>query len=169
MCDQCGGTCGGGVAVQDAPAGSQHALAFAAMNDPQILLKALIKNYEEAKRQSEKLYDHSHPVDEYAAFPSVPSSGDILWQPDYELPARIESLSVVLPVGITSATLYLGERAIPLYSAAVSTSLTLINWTNLGYILNRSDVRKLSFGAPLGAPGFIALSGHCLEAGTGWR
>lgn len=131
-------------------------------------LKLMAAQVEELKRQSRKLYDHSNPVDEYESSLGVPASNMVEIQPSYEIAERIECIFASLPVGITAATLQLGDRQIVLYNGAATVLQTIVTVQGTGMILNRNDVRRLTFtGAP--TTGFyIGLTGHTMES-DGWQ
>lgn len=113
-------------------------------------------------RISRQAFNHANPVDEFQTS-SFDGALVYRWYADYEIPERIEGILVSLPVGITGATLQLGQRYIPLYSGAATTLQTLINLNGLGLILDRSDARILSVtGAPT-TPFHVELTGYALE------
>lgn len=119
------------------------------------------------ERMGRKLFDATHPVDEYAYLQSPnaqPANTPVTWQPDYEQEVRIESIAYSLPIGITAADLQLGQRHIPLLGVGAATTAQTVGFMNgLGIIINRSDTRQLTFtGAPTSGH-YIALAGFLLE------
>lgn len=130
----------------------------------QAKLQMLFAHRQELLRQSRKLYDYSHPVDEWVS-DATPNAGPIEIQPDYEIPERIEQITASLPIGITSATLQLGQRNIILaaHGATATTSQTLVSLSYIGMILGRSDRRVLSFTGVPTTGFYIGLGGHCIE------
>ena len=126
--------------------------------------KLALATQQELRRISRKLYNWSNPVDEYQSSTGAPAGGRIDVQPDYDIPVRYESVLYSLPVGITSAVLTIGQRAIPLLSVAAATTAQTVNvLPYLGIIAVAEDKRFLTLtGAP--TTGFyIGLMGHCLE------
>lgn len=119
------------------------------------------------ERVERKIFDSTHPVDEYAYLPSPnfqAAGSPVTWQPDYEQEVRIESISWSLPIGITAADLQLGQRHIPLLQAGAATTVQTVSFMNgLGIILNRSDARILTFTGTPSSGHYIALAGFLLE------
>lgn len=119
------------------------------------------------ERMGRKLFDSTHPADEYAYLqspnfqqPNVP----VTWQPDYEQEIRVESITYSLPIGITAADLQLGQRHIPLLGVgAATTAQTVGVLMNQGIIINRSDTRALTFTGTPSSGHYIALGGYLLE------
>lgn len=131
-------------------------------DDGAMLLKLMYAQHQELLRQSRKLFDYSHPVDEYQ-WGNVPADGEIIITPNWQIPERIENITVSLPVGITGATLRLGDRQIPLYQGTATTAQTLVSLPNLGIVLEETSLRQLTFTGAATSPFYVALSGHCLE------
>jgi hypothetical protein len=113
-------------------------------------------------RISRQLFNAANPVDEYLSS-GVPSDGIITWSPDYELPERITDLIVSIPVGATSATIYLGGRHIVLMSEAALTAQRIVTLAFSGMILGRNDTRKLIIKGACTTDFYVNLSGHVLE------
>lgn len=128
----------------------------------QAKLQMLFAHRQELRRQSRKLYDYSHPVDEWVS-DATPNAGPIEIQPDYEIPERIEHIFASLPVGITAATLQLGQRNIILYSGGALGAQTLVSISYTGMILGRSDRRVLSFTGTPTTGFYLGFTGHCIE------
>lgn len=116
----------------------------------------------EQRRQRRALFNASNIVNEVVSS-LQPFAGPIIIQRDFDLPELITSILVSLPTGITAASLQLGQFFLPLYTGAALAAQLLVNPTGLGYLLNPSDPRILSFtGAP--TSGFsIALMGTAFE------
>lgn len=119
------------------------------------------------ERMGRKLFDSTHPVDEYAFLPSPNAQAagtPITWQPDYEQEIRVESITYSLPIGITAADLQLGQRHIPLLQVgAATTAQTTGVLMNQGIIINRSDTRALTLTGTPTSGHYIALAGFLLE------
>lgn len=119
------------------------------------------------ERMGRKLFDSTHPVDEYAFLPNPnfqQPNIPVTWQPDYEQEVRIESITYSLPIGITAPDLQLGQRHIPLLGVgAATTAQTTGVLMNQGIIINRSDTRQLTFTGTPTSGHYIALAGYLLE------
>lgn len=113
-------------------------------------------------RISRQAFDISNPVDEYQSG-SFDATNSYEWFADYEIPEQINGIIVSLPIGITSALLTLGQRFIPLYSGAATTTQTLVNLRNLVIILGRSDRRVLSVTGTPTTPFHVEIMGHAFE------
>lgn len=143
-----------------------HQDAHAYMQDDSAQhLHMLAALHQEAVRIGRRLYDRSMPVDEYAFSPDPnPVGVDITWQPDYEQEIRVESITASLPIGITAAVIQLGQRRIPLLGVgAATTAQTLVNVTNQGIIINRSDIRKVILTGTPTSGHYVALAGFLFE------
>src|SRR5882724_388187 len=110
-------------------------------------------------------FDHSHPVDEYQTTTGVPSGGRLDIQPTYDLPERNESILAVIPIGVQTATLQLGDRIFSLLNAAAPiTAAAVINLQGLGIIIGQSDERVLTLNpVPAAGPVHIELMGWADE------
>ena len=147
---------------------------------PGVLLASEIRALrQEMIRQARSQFDISHPVDEYISSPGLPSvsTGDevpppytsgVLLQRTWDLPERIESVIVTLPVGCTSAILKLADRWINVFpnqtaAAALVNSYTYVQH-GLGIILNQDDDRLLLMTGNLTAgPVHFELMGFAHE------
>lgn len=119
---------------------------------------------------SDQAFNYSHPVDEYApqGMPSPASGAGLLTitvQPDYDMPERIETILVIIPVGATSALLQLGQRTMQLYSGVALTVPSVINMHVSGVILNSDDPRVLTLTGATTSAGFVQLCGWALTRG----
>jgi hypothetical protein len=114
------------------------------------------------RRLSRQNFDVSNPVEEYQTS-ATPVVSPITLMRNYDIPERIESFLVLLPVGITSATLQLGDRFMQLYQGAATAVVTLVTASNLGIILSPDDVRQLTFVGAATSGASVFLFGHCLE------
>lgn len=127
------------------------------------MLRMLYAQHLEQQQQSAMLKDYSNPVDEYEYNTSAigAASLPVNIQPAFSSPVRIESVTVVLPSGITAAQIQLGKRVIPLLSAgAATTDVTVRNLVNLGIILVGSDDRFLTWTGAATSGYYVALSGY---------
>lgn len=126
------------------------------------VLGHLFHQSKELTRISRQLFNHANPVDEYQTS-SFGADLTYIWYADYEITERIEGILVSLPVGITSATLTLGQRNIVLYSGAATTVQTLVNLNGLGMELERSDRRQLTVTGVPTTPFHVELMGYVQE------
>ena len=131
-------------------------------DDRSMLLKLMYAQHQEMVRQSRKLYDYSHPVDEYQ-WGAVPADGEIIIQPNWQMSERIDNICASLPLGITKAVLQLGDRQIVLYQGAAIGTQTLVTLNGLGIVLEETNLRQLTFTGAATSNFYISLSGHCLE------
>ncbi len=114
------------------------------------------------RRLARQNFDAANPVDEWMSSSQVIPSPVTIMR-DYDLPERIESIAAWLPVGITAATLQLGQRFIPLYSGVATTLITFVNPTGLGIIVGPDDKRELTYVGAATSGLAIGLMGHTLE------
>lgn len=128
-------------------------------------LRILFAILSEMKLQSKLLRNEANPVDEYEynqsglTSPGTGSQSPVTIQAAFSGEVRIESITAILPVGITFAQLQLGKRYIPLYSGAATTLLTTVNLVDQGIILNGADDRFLTWTGAATSGYYIALSG----------
>jgi hypothetical protein len=117
----------------------------------------------------DQAFDYTHPVDEYA--PQGMSSTMALYpniinvQPDYDMPERIEAITVIIPVGATLAVLQLGQRTMTLYSGPVITTPIVTSVQCRGIILNSDDLRTLTITGGLTTAPYLGLCGWALTRG----
>jgi hypothetical protein len=132
--------------------------AFAALRLHHML--QLLKDY---------AFDHTHPVDEYGPQGLSPTStafpNSITVQPDYDMPERIDSVTVVTPVGATLSVLQLGQRTLTLYSGAALTTPLVQALQVRGIILNSDDPRVLTITGTLTSALYLGLTGFALTRG----
>jgi hypothetical protein len=118
------------------------------------------------KMANDRAYDYSHPVDEYA-----PQGGTavitntVTVQPDYDMPERINGLTVIIPVGSTAAVLQLGQRLMQLYSGSALTVPGILCMNVMGIVLNSDDPRRLTLTGTLTPPPYVGLTGFALTRG----
>jgi hypothetical protein len=128
------------------------------------ILRMLFAIRRENTLQNKMLKNHANPVDEYYGdqnpFDITQAPGGITIPAAFSSEVRIESIFVSLPVGITAATLRLGDRFIPLYNGVATTVQTILNIQGIGFILNGSDERFLTWTGTATTGYFIALNGH---------
>jgi hypothetical protein len=115
-------------------------------------------------------FDYSHPVDEYApqgmaAFAGATYPNVINIQADYDMPEKIESITVIVPVGCTFAVLQLGQRTLNVYSGAALTTPYLFTIPFAGVIVNSDDPRTLTLTGTLTSAPYLGLSGFALTRG----
>jgi hypothetical protein len=172
MCDECKGVCG---ASDSATVnGQSHSIVAYGPETPfgpfkvvqnsaehlHVVTQAAI--HKQLLRIARQTYNTSRPLDEYAGVNSPPPL-NVSWLAEYAITVRVESILASLPVGITSATLQLGQRYIPMYNGPATTAQLLWNPQGLGIILGESDNRAIVFtGAPTSGY-FVQLSGYALE------
>lgn len=114
---------------------------------------------------ADKGFDYTHPVDEYAPQGTPGPVQSLTIQSDYDMPERIETILVVIPVGATSALLQLGQRSIQYYSgAALTTPLVVSNHVS-GIIINSDDPRILTFTGTITSQPYLGLTGYALTRG----
>lgn len=114
------------------------------------------------ERMLRKLFEYSHPVDEYISSAGAPASNPVEWQPSWEHPEKIDHIIFSVPVGTTSAVLTLGDRTITLYAGAALTAALTNSLPVGGMILGRDDARFLNL-LPLAGPFHIELCGYADE------
>lgn len=85
------------------------------------VLRSLNDQVKELRRISRRSYNHQHPVEEYQGSATLPAN-QVIVQPNYQMRERIESILVSLPPGITSASLQLADRTVPLYASGPNTA-----------------------------------------------
>lgn len=136
-----------------------------------------------ARLQSDQLFDHSHPVDDYApqgmlanGTPAPGSAINLNIPTDYDMPVRYTSIAVLVPAGCLTLQLQLGQRVLQLRTASSGTDIGNVQpaWMNLtftGIIVNSDDPRVLtgSYAAqatttPPTEP-FVSLTGFALTRG----
>lgn len=109
-----------------------------------------------------QLYQRANPVDEWVDGMVNAATNQAQIQPDYNL-ERIESILAVVPAGVTSMTLTLGQRVIPLYAGAALGASEIVNPTGMGIILTENDKRIINFTGTATQPFYCGLMGHVLE------
>jgi hypothetical protein len=117
------------------------------------------------KMLSDKGFDYTHPVDEYAPQGIPGPIQSLTIQADYDMPERIETILVVVPVGTTSALLQLGQRSMQLYSGAALVSPLVIAMPVHGLIVNSDDPRILTFTGAVTSQPYLGLTGYALTRG----
>lgn len=135
----------------------------------EIAVAAALKFHHLMKMQDDRAFDHSHPVDEYqpqglstssASFPN-----QLIIQPDYDMPERIEAIFSITPVGATLAVLQLGQRILTFYSGAALTTPLVQTHQVRGMILNSDDQRVFTLTGALTSAPYIGLTGFALTRG----
>jgi len=154
---------------------NQDAQATAATNPGQYMREQFARQTLAMERMARRLFDLSHPVDEYQSTPGIPQQwpgGNLAGQfpyavqltPSWELPEKIESILWTIPVGITAAWAKLSDRWISLYGGAATTEPVSGQLINLTIILNRDDDRLLLMaGTPPAGPCHFELMGMADE------
>jgi hypothetical protein len=118
------------------------------------------------KMLSDQGFDYSHPVDEYAPQGSPGPQQSVTVQPDYDMPERIEAITVVIPVGATSALLQLGQRSLQLFSDATALTAPIAQSFEVrGIILNSDDPRILTLTGAITSQPYLGLTGFALTRG----
>jgi hypothetical protein len=173
MCDECGGQLQHkhpGIINSRGATGPRGPYDVLTQSKEEAFLRTQMALHAELRRLSRQAYDHSRPVDEYKWLSSPPQAAAVdtypasaTWLADYTMPVRIESIMYSLPVGITGATVQLGQVHIPLYAGGATTAQIVNSLPGLGIILDEVDQRMIWFqGAP--TSGFsINLAGFALE------
>lgn len=145
------------------PGTGQRAVDRHTSDYEEVTVEDLLQNIAlDLRRLARQNFDSSNPVDECVTS-ALPVLSPVTIMRDYDIPERIESITVLLPVGITSATLQLGTRFLPLYSGVATTLITPVNFTGLGIIISPDDVRQLTFVGTATSGLAVCLAGHCLE------
>jgi hypothetical protein len=128
------------------------------------------------RRQARQNFDHSHPVDEYISslgidainnWDGAPWTSAVIVQPTWDMPERIESIVVGLPVGCTNAVIKLGDRWIPAHPhpgtpiTASDTVAPRIVLDGHGFLIDQNDDRLLLMTGTLTAgPTHFELMGY---------
>lgn len=118
------------------------------------------------RMMSDRVFDYSHPVDEYGPQGSPGSTvvlASITLQPDYDMPERIEKITYSIPVGTTLASVLLGQRLIILYQGA-ALAVPVVGYLSTGIIINSDDPRIFTCTGSTGVP-YFGLSGWALTRG----
>lgn len=123
-------------------------------------IRLQLELHQVAMRILRQLYQHANPIDEWVNLPAGTAQEQI--QPDYSL-ERIEAILAIVPAGVTSMTLTLGQRTIPLYAGAALATSQVVNPNNLGIILTENDKRIVQFTGTSTQPSYVGLMGHVLE------
>lgn len=160
-----------GLDTDPGPYGSPHSAPDRAEHPTpeQIAGRAAVKFSHLMAMIKDQAFDYTHPVDEYA--PQGMSSTMALYpniinvQPDYDMPERIEALTVIIPVGATLAVLQLGQRSMTLYSGPVITTPIVTSVQCRGIILNSDDLRTLTITGALTTAPYLGLCGWALTRG----
>jgi hypothetical protein len=116
------------------------------------------------KFSDDRLFDFSHPVDEFQPNGTVIAS-TLTVQPDYDMPEKIESITCIVPVGATSATIQLGARYLTVYSGAALAVPLIVLLDGIGIILNADDLRQVIFAGALTSSPYLGLTGYALTRG----
>jgi hypothetical protein len=142
-------------------------------NDPEEKqLRFLAAIHRQLKMHTSMMRNYGNPVDEYEWNPDPVditqlSGGVVDIRAAFSCEVRIESILAILPVGITSARLKLGERIIPIYNGPITTTQTKFSVEQTGIILNGSDDRWLSWTGTATSGYYVGLSGHWTERERG--
>jgi hypothetical protein len=132
----------------------------------QMLRTIALRQVQLMRMIADQSFNYSHPVDEYA-----PQGGTavitntVTLQPDYDMPERITTVTAIVPVGATSASLQLGQRTLTLYSGTALTTPGIIVLVVHGIIVNSDDPRILTLGGTLTTPPYLGLTGYALTRG----
>lgn len=140
------------------------------------LLRQRIAEQRQQLREMREAFDLRHPVDEYQSTPGLPNQTTatssypegfnfaVQLTADWQLPERIESYLVTVPVGTTLAVMKLGDRYINVYNGAATTAAQTFSNTGLGIILHEDDDRLLLLAGTLTAgPTHFELMGFAHE------
>jgi hypothetical protein len=133
------------------------------LTPPEIAMLAQVEQLRYGRMQDNRLFDHSHPVDEYGPPGNPGPVVSFLIQPDYDMPEKIDNIVYVIPVGTTLASIQLGQRTINLYQGAALTT-PIASFLPIGCILNSDDPRQCTFTGATGQP-YVGLSGFALTRG----
>ena len=117
------------------------------------------------KMLMDKAFDFTHPFDEYAPQGNPGPQQSLTVQSDYDMPERIDSILVVIPVGATNALLQLGQRTLQLYTGAALAAPLVQSLYAKGIILNSDDPRILTFVGTITSQGYLGLTGFALTRG----
>ena len=142
-----------------------HGVEAAALTDDQIHQILAVKSIKYQQLADNRLFDYSHPADEYAPQGTASIFSTITIQPDYDMPVRYEHITVIVPVGATSAQLQLGQRTLVLYSGPALATPLVIALPYTGIILNSDDPRILTFTGTLTTQGYVGMSGFAITRG----
>jgi hypothetical protein len=134
--------------------------------DPKDIMRIIALSQSHLLRMlADKGFDFTHPVDEYGPQGTPGAIGSITLQPDYDMPERIESFIVVVPVGATSALMQLGQRSLQLYAGAALAAPLVIVAPCHGIIINSDDPRNVVFTGTITSQGYFGLTGYALTRG----
>jgi hypothetical protein len=131
----------------------------------QIALLEALKRANLIRSLDDRAFDYSHPVDEYAPQGSPGAVQSLTVQPDYDMPERITTIMVIIPVGATGASLQLGQRTWQLYSGAALTTPAILPMPVHGVILNSDDPRILTLTGTITSQPYVGLTGFALTRG----
>lgn len=135
------------------------------ISEQQVRDALLLRSIRYQQLADDKLFDYTHPVDEYQPNGNNTGATPLLTiQPDYDMPERITSIVVIVPVGTTAANIQLGQRTLPIYAGAALTTPTLFTIPECGFILNSDDPRIATFTGATAA-GYFGLMGWALTRG----
>jgi hypothetical protein len=112
-----------------------------------------------------KSFDYSYPVDEYAPTGNPGAINMIQALPDYQMPERITTIMVIIPVGTTYAQLQIGPRTWQLYSGTALSTPLILPMPVHGIILNEDDPRILTLTGTIGSQPYLGLTGFALSKG----
>ena len=153
--------------VSENTAGHAHAEHPLTAEGVSMFFDAMQAKY--ARLASDRLFDYTHPVDEYApqGAPNTLANAlvfqTISWQADYDMPERIEHISYSIPLGTTYCTLQLGQRLIVLYQGAALTT-PIVGSIFTGIVINADDERVFTCTGATGT-GYIGVAGWALTRG----
>lgn len=142
-----------------------HGTVPRTLSDTEIHQILAAKSIKYQQLSDNRLFDYSHPVDEYAPQGTSSIFATITVQPDYDMPERYENITVIVPVGATSASLQLGQRTMVLYSGPALAIPNVITIPNTGIILNSDDARILTFTGAVTTAGYLGMTGFAITRG----
>lgn len=118
------------------------------------------------KLGDDRMFDHSHPVDEYQPQGNAAViTNTLTLQPDYDMPEKIEAITCIVPVGTTLANIQLGQRQLVPYSGSALTAPLIVLLDGIGLIINSDDPRILTLTGTVTSPPYLGLTGYALTRG----
>lgn len=127
--------------------------------------KLLVDHNLALQRMSRQLFNHAHPVDEYEVIGQNASNlaNGIQIRRDTGWTQRYECIMYSLGLGITSATLVIGQSTLQLYNGPAVTTQQVVVLPHLGILSGPDDKAALIIGGVGTADGFIKLMGYSFK------
>lgn len=148
-----------------APSQTEKQAVLSADEYKDTLFKMFLDHKLELQRVNRQLFNYANPIDEYEVIGQNASTlaNGIQIRRDTGWQQRYECIMYSLGLGVTSATLVIGESTLQLYNGPAVTTQQTVVLPHLGILSGPGDKSALLIGGVGTSDGYIKLMGYAFR------